>query len=173
VVTCARPCGGSWYLFLDGQVRLIGDGDRLRIRRLRAGPGGHVAAQVNRVMSGYVIKIGEGQAGEGAFMFGRFAGAAGLAADGTSECATIRIDLGVYVLGAISAADRAAVVEHLASCGRCREELAGLARLPGLLRTVPAQAAAAIAAGNGRRDPAPPARLKARLIRRVARRRRR
>lgn len=118
------------------------------------------------MMSGYVIKVGEGRAGEGVFMFGRFAGAAKLAADGTGDCARIRIDLGVYVLGAISAADRAAVVEHLASCGRCREELAGLARLPGLLRTVPAQAAADITAGNGRRDPAPPARLEARVIRR-------
>jgi predicted lipoprotein with Yx(FWY)xxD motif len=93
--------------------------------------------------------------------------------DGTGDCARIRTDLGVYVLGAISAADRAVIVAHLASCARCREELAGLARLPGLLRTVPAQAAAGRAAENGRRDPALPARLEARLIRRVARRRRR
>jgi predicted lipoprotein with Yx(FWY)xxD motif len=88
--------------------------------------------------------------------------------DGTDDCARTRTDLGVYVLGAISVADRAAVAEHLASCGRCREELAGLARLPGLLRAVPAQDAAGIAAGNGHRDLAPPGR-----IRRVARRRRR
>jgi len=50
------------------------------------------------------------------------------------ECAGIRPELGVYVTGAIAPADRAALVRHLASCERCREELSGLAALPGLLR---------------------------------------
>jgi hypothetical protein len=51
-----------------------------------------------------------------------------------SECAQARQDLGVYVLGAIGPAERAQLDRHLASCPRCREELAGLAALPGLLR---------------------------------------
>jgi predicted lipoprotein with Yx(FWY)xxD motif len=61
---------------------------------------------------------------------------------GTGECAGIRPLLGVYVTGAIAPADRAALVRHLASCQRCRDELAGLAALPGLLRRLPARAAA-------------------------------
>jgi anti-sigma factor RsiW len=44
----------------------------------------------------------------------------------------------VYVLGAIAPADRARVSRHLASCPGCREEVAGLAGLPALLRAVPA-----------------------------------
>ncbi|MGI8452084.1 MAG: zf-HC2 domain-containing protein, partial [Streptosporangiaceae bacterium] len=42
-------------------------------------------------------------------------------------CAEIRAALGVYVVGAIDPADRAAVDSHLAWCTGCREELAGLA----------------------------------------------
>lgn len=53
------------------------------------------------------------------------------------ECAQIRGELGVYLLGAIGSADRIRVGRHLASCRRCREELAGLASLPGLLRSLP------------------------------------
>jgi anti-sigma factor RsiW len=56
---------------------------------------------------------------------------------GPSQCAQIRPELGVYVLGAIAPADRAVVNRHLASCPRCREEVAGLAGLPALLRKVP------------------------------------
>ena len=52
------------------------------------------------------------------------------------DCAQARNELGVYVLGAIGSAERAQVGRHLASCPRCREELAGLAGLPGLLRRV-------------------------------------
>lgn len=62
--------------------------------------------------------------------------------DRTGECAGIRPHLGVYVTGAIGPADRAALVRHLASCEQCRDELAGLAALPGLLRRLPARAAA-------------------------------
>jgi hypothetical protein len=43
----------------------------------------------------------------------------------------------VYVVGAIDPADRAVVDSHLAWCIRCREELAGLAALPGRLASVP------------------------------------
>ncbi|HTZ23625.1 MAG TPA: anti-sigma factor [Streptosporangiaceae bacterium] len=53
------------------------------------------------------------------------------------ECAPYRAELGVYVLGAIGPAERARVDEHLAGCPRCRDELAALAGLPGLLRRVP------------------------------------
>jgi Putative zinc-finger len=55
----------------------------------------------------------------------------------TAGCREIRHTLGVYVLGAIDPADRAMVDEHLATCLECREELAGLAGLPALLRRVP------------------------------------
>ena len=53
------------------------------------------------------------------------------------ECAQIRGELGVYLLGAIGPGDRVRVGRHLASCRRCRDELAGLASLPGLLRSLP------------------------------------
>jgi anti-sigma factor RsiW len=53
------------------------------------------------------------------------------------DCAQVRSELGVYVLGAIGPAERVKVDQHLAICPRCREELAGLAGLPGLLRRVP------------------------------------
>jgi MYXO-CTERM domain-containing protein len=52
----------------------------------------------------------------------------------TRECAGIKSQLGVYVIGAISPEDRAVVVRHLAACEPCREELADLAGLPALLR---------------------------------------
>jgi anti-sigma-K factor RskA len=52
-------------------------------------------------------------------------------------CLHVRHTLGVYVLGAIDPAERAAVDAHLAGCSECREELAGLAGLPALLGRVP------------------------------------
>jgi anti-sigma factor RsiW len=55
-------------------------------------------------------------------------------------CALIRPELGTYLVGAISPRDREVLVRHLAACDRCRDELAGLAALPGLLRRVPKQA---------------------------------
>jgi predicted anti-sigma-YlaC factor YlaD len=58
------------------------------------------------------------------------------------ECAGIRALLGVYITGAIAPADRWVVVRHLASCERCRDELAGLAGLPGLLSRPSVRAAA-------------------------------
>ena len=64
-------------------------------------------------------------------------GPAGTPVNSPGQCAQIRPELGVYVLGAIAAADRAAVNRHLASCPRCREEVTGLAGLPALLRKVP------------------------------------
>jgi hypothetical protein len=49
------------------------------------------------------------------------------------ECRGPREDLGAYVLGALGPAERAEVEEHLAGCAGCRDELASLAGLPGLL----------------------------------------
>ena len=60
------------------------------------------------------------------------------AVTGPTGCGEIRRALGVYVVGAIDPADRAVVESHLASCPGCREELAGLAALPGRLGSVPA-----------------------------------
>ncbi|HEY6276779.1 MAG TPA: zf-HC2 domain-containing protein [Streptosporangiaceae bacterium] len=67
---------------------------------------------------------------------------------GTAECREIRHALGVYVLGAIDPADRALVDEHLATCSECREELAGLAGLPALLRRVPTAEAERLAVAD-------------------------
>jgi hypothetical protein len=95
---------------------------------------------------------------------------------GPGGCAQIRPELGVYVLGAIAPADRAAVSRHLASCPRCREELAGLAGLPALLRKVPAADAMPLPGERPHDHPGPPYPLVAGLIGRagaVRRRRRR
>lgn len=46
--------------------------------------------------------------------------------------------LGIYVLGAAGAEERRAIEEHLPGCRACREELARLSPLPGLLSCVPA-----------------------------------
>jgi anti-sigma factor RsiW len=54
------------------------------------------------------------------------------------QCAQIRQELGVYLLGTIEPARREVVARHLAACQECRVELAGLAGLPALLRRVPA-----------------------------------
>ena len=56
---------------------------------------------------------------------------------GFADCRDIRHLLGVYVLGAIDPAERSQVDQHLSACPDCREELAGLASLPALLRRVP------------------------------------
>jgi len=49
---------------------------------------------------------------------------------------TLRLSLGAYVLGALDPVERAEVDAHLAECAACREELAGLAVMPGLLSRV-------------------------------------
>lgn len=48
-------------------------------------------------------------------------------------CDRIRVALGAYVLGALEPAERQGVDTHLGGCQRCRDELAYLAALPGLL----------------------------------------
>ena len=57
--------------------------------------------------------------------------------DDDEHCAQTRLELGVYVLGAIGPAQRAEADRHLAGCRLCRAELAGLAGLPALLRKLP------------------------------------
>jgi anti-sigma factor RsiW len=64
---------------------------------------------------------------------------------GSADCRDIRHALGVYVLGAIDPAERARVDNHLSSCPECREELAGLAGLPALLRRIPVDEAQQLA----------------------------
>jgi anti-sigma factor RsiW len=47
-----------------------------------------------------------------------------------------RLSLGAYVLGALDPIERAEVEAHLSECVTCRDELAGLAAMPGLLSRV-------------------------------------
>ena len=88
---------------------------------------------------------------------------------GAGECGEIRYALGVYILGAISPAERSAVDRHLAWCADCRAELTGLAALPGRLGSVPAADVTSMAgdeaygAGRGGRPPGVP--LAALLVR--------
>ena len=46
------------------------------------------------------------------------------------------IALGAYLVGSIDAHERAQVEAHLAECQRCRDELASLAALPGLMSRI-------------------------------------
>lgn len=62
-----------------------------------------------------------------------------------------------YVLGALSAADRARFEEHLAGCAACRASVAEIAGMPGLLAQVPP--AEALALGSDESLAAPPASL--------------
>lgn len=50
----------------------------------------------------------------------------------------LRLLLGGYVLGGLSAEDRAALEEHLADCAECRDELTTFSPIPGLLGRAPA-----------------------------------
>lgn len=55
----------------------------------------------------------------------------------------LALDDGAYVLGALSPAERARFEEHLATCRSCRESIAALAVLPGLLSRLDAETATA------------------------------
>jgi hypothetical protein len=55
------------------------------------------------------------------------------------------VDAGAYVLGALTPADRASYERHLATCAECRNEVAELAVLPGLLSRLDAGTAIALA----------------------------
>jgi hypothetical protein len=52
------------------------------------------------------------------------------------DCERWRFESGVYVLGALSPAERRAFEEHLRRCQPCRDDLASVAGLPGLLARV-------------------------------------
>jgi hypothetical protein len=86
-------------------------------------------------------------------------------------CAEIRLELGVYLLGAIEPAQRSVVDRHLAACRSCRAELSGLAGLPSLLRRVPADMARQLMADNSA-EVMPEPSLTASLVRMSAIRRR-
>jgi hypothetical protein len=62
------------------------------------------------------------------------------------------VDSGAYVLGALTPTDRAAYERHLATCAACRDEVAELAVLPGLLSRLDAETAVTLA---GPLEPAP------------------
>ena len=70
----------------------------------------------------------------------------------TAGSAHVRLELGVLVLGALDADDRARVEAHLTGCAECRAELEELAPLPGLLHRVPE--ADVVRAGDGSLEPA-------------------
>lgn len=53
-------------------------------------------------------------------------------------CRAAELSLGALVLGALDPAERLLVEEHVASCPRCRDALAELAPLPGLLNRLDA-----------------------------------
>jgi hypothetical protein len=94
---------------------------------------------------------------------------------GSADCRDLRQALGVYVLGAIDPAERALVDVHLNICPDCREELAGLAGLPALLRRVPVAEAERLARDEpGELSPDEPAgdELLRSLLARTAKRRR-
>jgi predicted anti-sigma-YlaC factor YlaD len=55
------------------------------------------------------------------------------------------VDSGAYVLGALTPTDRAGYERHLATCAECRDEVAELAVLPGLLSRLDAETAVALA----------------------------
>jgi anti-sigma factor RsiW len=55
---------------------------------------------------------------------------------GPDPCPATRLELGAYLLGGLDGSDRACVAAHLAICAACRDDLAGLAPLPGLLARI-------------------------------------
>jgi anti-sigma factor RsiW len=73
-------------------------------------------------------------------------------------------DDGAYVLGALSPAERAAFERHLPGCASCRESMADLAVLPGLLGRLDAATVMPV-------DPAPPSLLRRTLAAAAAQRR--
>jgi len=81
------------------------------------------------------------------------------------------LDDGTYVLGALSPAERAEFEQHMATCATCREAVASLAVLPGLLgRLEPARAIALSA--NSATPPAAPATILPRVLAAAAQKRR-
>jgi hypothetical protein len=79
---------------------------------------------------------------------------------------TVREELGAYALGALEPRQRGEVDAHLRECPECREEVARLAALPGLLARLPEEGA------GGADLPAAPADLGERALATIAARRR-
>ena len=61
----------------------------------------------------------------------------------TLDCNGATVSLGAYVVGALEHAERAELEAHLAHCPMCRDELAELAPLPGLMSRLTADEAMA------------------------------
>lgn len=80
-------------------------------------------------------------------------------------------EAGAYVLGALSPAERMAYERHLSACPQCRQAVAEIAVLPGLLGRLDPAAAGQIAGGGGGAG-MPESRLP-KLVEAAARRRRR
>lgn len=57
----------------------------------------------------------------------------------TSSCGEMTTALGAYLVGALDATDRMELEAHLAHCPACRDELASLAPLPGLMSRLTAE----------------------------------
>jgi anti-sigma factor RsiW len=68
----------------------------------------------------------------------------------------LRRDTGAYVLGALGPAERDRLEVHLERCGECRDEVAELAVLPGLLRGLRPEDVATAQAGLSTAEPSPP-----------------
>ncbi len=68
---------------------------------------------------------------------------------------TQTVETGAYVLGALPPVERSAYEQHLTACAECRDQVAELAGLPGLLGRLDAHTASSI----GRPEGAPPALL--------------
>ena len=77
---------------------------------------------------------------------------------------------GAYVLGALTPADRRAYQVHLADCDTCREQVADLAGLPGLLAVIPHDVAISIV-GDAPAEPEPPDHVLTDLVARTRRKR--
>jgi hypothetical protein len=82
--------------------------------------------------------------------------------------------LGAYILGGLDDADKARFEDHLKQCAVCRDELADLETLPGLLNAVPVPDAVALAvpAPRAPRTPEPSADVPQPVLDELAARRR-
>ncbi len=70
------------------------------------------------------------------------------------ECEPVRLSLGAYVLGALTAGESFDVRQHLAACPECREEHDELAAVPALLALVSKAEAEAVCAASAPAAPA-------------------
>lgn len=80
--------------------------------------------------------------------------------------------LGAYLLGGLDAKDLETFEAHLQECGKCRDELAGLEKIPVLLDALPVPDAVALTAVPGRLPDPVPSPDPAPLLRKLAHRRR-